>query len=58
MIVPNVWEINRDPDVFPDYDIFLPERFLDVPDVNASEDAHTGAGGRAARHSSYGFGRR
>jgi len=30
-IIPNIWAMNRDPDVYPRPDDFLPERFLDFP---------------------------
>jgi len=30
-VIPNIWAMNRDPDVYPRPDDFLPERFLDSP---------------------------
>lgn len=53
-VIPNVWAMNRDPDVFPSPEDFIPERFLDetgVFDV-IPPDTH-GMG-----HVNFGFGRR
>ena len=53
-VIPNVWGMNHDPDVYPDPDVFRPERFLDstgTADVSPP-DTH-GLG-----HVSYGFGKR
>ncbi|KAF9070698.1 cytochrome P450 1 [Rhodocollybia butyracea] len=32
VVVPNIWAMNRDPNVYPDPDKFMPERYLDSPD--------------------------
>ncbi|KIK65999.1 hypothetical protein GYMLUDRAFT_954640 [Collybiopsis luxurians FD-317 M1] len=32
VIVPNIWAMNRDPDMYPDPEKFYPERFLNSPD--------------------------
>jgi len=54
-VIPNLWAINRDPAVFPDFDSFRPDRFLDKSgniDPEAVPDTH-GMG-----HVTFGFGRR
>ncbi|KAJ7482244.1 cytochrome P450 [Mycena galericulata] len=43
IVIYNVWAIHRDPEIFPDFDEFRPERFLEQPNLY---------------HTSYGFGRR
>ncbi|KAF4621791.1 hypothetical protein D9613_012201 [Agrocybe pediades] len=48
MVIPNVWAMNRDPEYFPDFSEFRPERFLE----GISE------GSNPMGHSTYGFGRR
>ncbi|KAI0684340.1 cytochrome P450 [Earliella scabrosa] len=53
-VIPNVWGMNHDPEIFPDFDNFRPERFLDESgkiDI-APPDTH-GMG-----HVTFGFGRR
>ncbi|KIK54106.1 hypothetical protein GYMLUDRAFT_249860 [Collybiopsis luxurians FD-317 M1] len=32
IVVPNLWAMNRDPDMYPEPDKFLPERFLNSPE--------------------------
>ncbi|KAJ6573863.1 cytochrome P450 [Mycena vulgaris] len=53
-VIPNVWAMNRDPSIFPDFDEFRPERFLDATEKfeNVPPDTH-GMG-----HATFGFGRR
>ncbi|TFK64025.1 cytochrome P450 [Pluteus cervinus] len=54
LIIANVWAMNRDPEVFPDFDEFRPERFLDeagTVDV-VLPDTHMQG------HVTFGFGRR
>ncbi|PPQ68804.1 hypothetical protein CVT26_001719 [Gymnopilus dilepis] len=47
-VITNIWAMNRDPSIFPDFDEFRPERFLDgVPEYTHS----TG-------HATFGFGKR
>ncbi|KIY43101.1 cytochrome P450 [Fistulina hepatica ATCC 64428] len=53
-IIPNVWAMNRDPDLFPDFDNFRPERFLDETGQVDTAPADTHEMG----HVTYGFGRR
>ncbi|PPQ74466.1 hypothetical protein CVT26_001103 [Gymnopilus dilepis] len=48
IVVPNIWLMNRDPVIFPDYEEFRPERFLN----GTPDDTH------AMGHTSFGFGRR
>ncbi|KAJ7309253.1 cytochrome P450 [Mycena albidolilacea] len=43
LVLYNVWAIHRDPEIFPDYDEFRPERYLEQPDLE---------------YVTYGFGRR
>ncbi|KAE9398000.1 cytochrome P450 2 Le.CYP2 [Gymnopus androsaceus JB14] len=47
-VIPNIWAMNRDPDVYPRPDDFFPERFLDSPGPFTSLN----------NISVYGFGRR
>ncbi|KAF9078788.1 cytochrome P450 2 Le.CYP2 [Rhodocollybia butyracea] len=49
VVVPNIWAMNRDPNVYPDPDKFMPERFLDssIGPFTSINDVHA-----------YGFGRR
>jgi len=54
LIFTNVWAMNRDPDIFPDYDTFRPERFLDESGTKEVVPADTHGQG----HVTYGFGRR
>ncbi|KAJ7170774.1 cytochrome P450 [Mycena crocata] len=53
-VIPNVWAMNRDPTIFPDFDEFRPERFLDSTGKldQVPPDTH-GMG-----HATFGFGRR
>ncbi|KAJ7451201.1 cytochrome P450 [Mycena galericulata] len=59
LVIANVWAMNRDPELFPDFDEFRPERFLDAagitevvpPDTHYQREFHR-------RHVTYGFGRR
>ncbi|KAJ6500677.1 cytochrome P450 [Mycena sanguinolenta] len=44
IILSNIWAIQRDPEIFPDYDEFRPERYLEQPDLHYT--------------TSFGFGRR
>jgi cytochrome P450 len=50
VVITNVWAMNRDPAVFPDFDEFRPERFLDESAI--PKDTH-GQG-----HVTFGAGRR
>ncbi|KAF9558962.1 cytochrome P450 [Agrocybe pediades] len=49
IIFANIWSMNRDPEYFPDYSEFRPERYLDG---DIPEDTHN------MGHASFGFGRR
>ncbi|KAK7446349.1 hypothetical protein VKT23_014555 [Stygiomarasmius scandens] len=54
LVLVNVWAINRDPKIFPDFEEFRPERFLDeseTVDVVPPDTLSLG-------HVSYGFGKR
>lgn len=44
--------MNRDPKIFPDFDEFRPERFLDESGAIDFPDTHSQG------HNTYGFGRR
>ncbi|KIK62458.1 hypothetical protein GYMLUDRAFT_500346 [Collybiopsis luxurians FD-317 M1] len=50
IVLPNIWAMNRDPQLYPDYDEFRPERYQDL-DLDV-----LGAHGQG--HVSYGFGDR
>ncbi|KAJ3732139.1 cytochrome P450 [Lentinula guzmanii] len=50
IVVPNIWAMNRDPLLYPDYDEFRPERFLNFE--------HDVPGALGQGHVSYGFGDR
>ncbi|KAF7790535.1 hypothetical protein EIP86_001491 [Pleurotus ostreatoroseus] len=58
LILLNVWAINHDPNYFPDYDEFRPERYLDereqliepMPNTHAQGHMSYGTGRRYARH--------
>ncbi|RPD81420.1 cytochrome P450 [Lentinus tigrinus ALCF2SS1-7] len=54
VVLENIWAMNSDPNVFPDYNNFRPERFLDESGQNeiAPPDTHN------MGHVTYGFGRR
>jgi len=54
LIFTNVWAMNRDPSIFPDFDTFRPERFLDDYGLNEVIPSDTHNQG----HVTYGFGRR
>ncbi|KAF8191536.1 cytochrome P450 [Mycena galopus ATCC 62051] len=43
LVLSNIWAVHRDPELFPDYDEFRPERYLEQPNLH---------------HTAYGFGRR
>ncbi|KAF9557275.1 cytochrome P450 [Agrocybe pediades] len=47
-VIPNIWAMNRDPQIFPDFDEFRPDRFLD----GTPDDTHS------MGHTTFGFGRR
>ncbi|KIK66004.1 hypothetical protein GYMLUDRAFT_257904 [Collybiopsis luxurians FD-317 M1] len=49
VIIPNIWAMNRDPELFSEPDRFLPERFLNAPN---------GPFIRVRENPSFGFGRR
>ncbi|KAJ7610296.1 cytochrome P450 [Mycena polygramma] len=53
-VIPNVWAMNRDPDIFPDFDEFRPERYLDTTGKFDDVPADTHGMG----HATFGFGRR
>ncbi|KAF9458686.1 cytochrome P450 [Collybia nuda] len=54
LVISNVWAMNRDPDVYPDYDEFRPSRFLDASGkVNEKFSDVMPLG-----HVTFGFGRR
>ncbi|KIM35765.1 hypothetical protein M413DRAFT_32229 [Hebeloma cylindrosporum] len=53
VIIANMWAMNRDPTVYPDYEEFRPERFLDGEGNSVLPQNTHGQG-----HVSYGFGRR
>ncbi|KAJ7671941.1 cytochrome P450 [Mycena rosella] len=53
-VIPNVWAMNRDPKIFPDFDEFRPERFLDVTETFDDVPPNTHGLG----HATFGFGRR
>ncbi|KAI0088573.1 cytochrome P450 [Irpex rosettiformis] len=50
----NIWAMNRDPSIYPDFDVFRPERFLD--ESGAVETSPPNA--RQSGHATFGFGRR
>ncbi|KAI0088578.1 cytochrome P450 [Irpex rosettiformis] len=53
-VIANIWDMNRDPAVYPDFDVYRPERFLDETgkvDI-APPDTHN------MGHVSFGFGKR
>ncbi|CCM04072.1 uncharacterized protein FIBRA_06231 [Fibroporia radiculosa] len=53
IVIPNVWAINRDSNVYPDFDVFHPERFLDdAVEKTLAPLTHS------MGHVTYGFGRR
>ncbi|TFK64022.1 cytochrome P450 [Pluteus cervinus] len=54
LIIANVWAMNRDPEVFPDFDEFRPERFLDESGTVDVVPPNTHTQG----HVTFGFGRR
>ncbi|KAI0792995.1 cytochrome P450 [Irpex lacteus] len=54
VIVPNIWSMNRDPALYPDFENYRPERFLDETGQHEIVPAHTHNMG----HVTYGFGRR
>jgi cytochrome P450 len=55
LLVPNVWHLNRDPDIYgPDADLFNPSRHLDRDGQLLAAIADT----KDESHVSYGFGRR
>ncbi|KAI0088576.1 cytochrome P450 [Irpex rosettiformis] len=54
VVLGNVWAMNRDPSIYPDYDVFRPERFLDASEKTEIAPPHTHQMG----HATYGFGRR
>ncbi|THU86529.1 cytochrome P450 [Dendrothele bispora CBS 962.96] len=54
LVIANVWAMNRDPAVFPDYDEFRPERFLDETGTQEVVPPDTHNQG----HVTFGFGRR
>ncbi|KIK65998.1 hypothetical protein GYMLUDRAFT_257899 [Collybiopsis luxurians FD-317 M1] len=49
IVIPNLWAINRDPDMYPEPDIFSPERFF---------NSHQGPFSSINDISAFGFGRR
>jgi len=54
MVLANIWAMNRDPTIFPDFDEFRPERFLDSDGKTdrVPPDTHN------MGHVNFGFGRR
>lgn len=54
LVIYNTWAMNRDPEVFPDFDEFRPERFLDI----SGQAEYIPTGAHAQGHSTYGFGKR
>ncbi|KAI0793004.1 cytochrome P450 [Irpex lacteus] len=54
VVLGNVWAMNRDPTIYPDFDDFRPERFLDASGKLETVPPHTHQMG----HATYGFGRR
>ncbi|KAI0792987.1 cytochrome P450 [Irpex lacteus] len=50
----NIWAMNRDPSIYPDFDVFRPERFLSVD----GKVEIIPPGTRKLGHASFGFGRR
>ncbi|KAJ7122958.1 cytochrome P450 [Mycena epipterygia] len=54
LVIANVWAMNRDPVLFPDFEEFRPERFLDEAGTTEVVPADTHNQG----HVTYGFGRR
>ncbi|KAI0821232.1 cytochrome P450 [Irpex lacteus] len=53
-IIANLWHMNRDPRLYPDFDTYRPERFIDDTDKNNAIFTDTHQLG----HVTYGFGRR
>ncbi|KAI0792996.1 cytochrome P450 [Irpex lacteus] len=53
-VIGNIWAMNRDPTIFPDFEAYRPDRFLDETGKNeiAPPDTHQ------MGHVTYGFGRR
>jgi cytochrome P450 len=54
VVIANIWAMNRDSTIYPDYDEFRPERFLDetgTVDVIPPDTHEQG-------HVTFGFGRR
>ncbi|KAI0700086.1 cytochrome P450 [Cytidiella melzeri] len=53
-VIGNIWAMNRDPTIFPDFDAYRPDRFLDATGKveTAPPDTHQ------MGHHTYGFGRR
>ncbi|KIY65143.1 cytochrome P450 [Cylindrobasidium torrendii FP15055 ss-10] len=58
IVVANLWAMNRDPEIYPDYDEFRPERFTEGGAAHTvpGGDSDTSATGRD--HFTFGFGRR
>ncbi|KAK7446329.1 hypothetical protein VKT23_014535 [Stygiomarasmius scandens] len=54
LVLVNVWAMNRDPEIFPDFEEFRPERFLDESETVDVAPPNTLSLG----HVSYGFGKR
>ncbi|KAI0088549.1 cytochrome P450 [Irpex rosettiformis] len=54
IVVANIWAMNRDPTMYPDFDVFRPERFLDESGKNEVVPSGTHNMG----HVTFGFGRR
>jgi len=54
VVIYNTWAMNRDPTIFPDFDVFRPERFLD----SSGKVDETPPLTLSLGHVTYGFGRR
>ncbi|KAI0792973.1 cytochrome P450 [Irpex lacteus] len=54
IVIGNIWSMNKDPEIFPDYDVFRPERYLEDNEKvgGALGDTHQ------MGHAAFGFGRR